>query len=318
MCVIIAVIIRATAVSSGKEDQTFTIYWENDGTFLKPDFRTDRHYTDGLKLVYTHQPEFEWLKDFGRWNNFANNDANIATAMGYFVGHNIYTPDDVDLPEERDEKDRVFAGWFYGGVFAQRATNEKMEHFELNLGVIGPAARADEVQRFVHKVVGVSMPSGWDDQINDEFAADFTWFTRQRADGLTFKHTPEYDSHLEYGFTAGSVHRNAAMSIVFRYGFNLPNDFGPGRLEAPACATGRIDNEQKNFYFFTRIGGRLVEHDRFLTGLRENPAVGLIQVGFAGQYKSFQISYSQTFLTQEYREQPGGDSYASLNMIYRF
>jgi hypothetical protein len=312
------VIISSTAVSFGKEDQTFTIYWENDGTFLKPDFRTDRHYTNGLKMAYTHQPEWKWLKDFGRWNGFADNDVNVRTAMGYFFGHNIYTPDDIANPREREQKDRKFAGWFYTGLFAQRATENKLEHFELNLGVIGPSARADEIQRFVHTLIHVGLPSGWDDQINDEAAADFTWWTRRHADALTFKHTSEYDSHIEYGFTAGTVHRNATMSILFRYGINLPNDFGPGRLESPDCAAGRIDTEGKNFYVFARLGGRLVQFDRFLTGLDTNPAVGLIQAGLVGQYKSFQISYSQTFLTQEYKEQPSGDSYASLNLTYRF
>ena len=162
------------------------------------------------------------------------------------------------------------------------------------------------------------MPSGWDDQINDEAAADFTWFTRRRADALTFKHTDKYDSHIEYGFTAGTVHRHAMMSILFRYGFNLPNDFGPGRLEAPDCATRKVDNEGKNFYVFARVEGKFVQFDRFLTGLDTNPAVGMIQLGLAGQYKSLEISYSQTFLTREYSQQPSPDSFASLNLTYRF
>jgi len=314
---IIAVIICVGAGYTARAGESFTVYWENDGTFLKPNGRTDRHYTDGLKLVYTHQPEWEWLRNFGSWNNFGD-DKKADTAVGYFFGQNMYTPDHADNPRARRGSDRVFAGWLYGGVFAQRATEKRMEHFELNLGIIGQSAQGGEIQRFVHKIVGQPKPKGWEDQINDEFAIDFTWFGRQRADALFFEHTSNYDSHLEYGFTAGSVHRNAILGVIFRAGENLPDDFGPGRLEAPDCATGAAYDKATHFYLFSRIGGKLVEEDRFLTGLDEEPAVGQVQIGAALRYKSFEITYTQTYLTREYAEQHDADSFASLVMSYRF
>jgi hypothetical protein len=311
-------IINTIPVCFGNETQSFTIYWENDGTFVKPNGRTDRHYTDGIKFAYTHQPDCNFLKEFARWNNFGQGEAEPKTALGYFFGQNMYTPDHADKPEERTKPDRVFAGWLYAGVFAQRVTENQMEHFELNLGVIGPSAHGGEVQTFIHDLVRQPEPDGWENQIDDEFAIDFTWFKRQRADGLFFRHTPNFDSHLEYGFTAGSVHRNVLLGIIVRAGINLPNDFGPGRLEAPDCAIVPDSDKLKHFYLFSRLGGKLVEHDRFLTGLDEEPAVGQLQVGTAFQYKTFEITYSQTFLTREYREQPDADSYASIVLSYRF
>lgn len=307
-----------TILSIPPKNSAFSVYWENDGTFMKPDFSTDRHYTDGFKIVYAHQPDSNWLKGFGRWNNFADKDTNVSTAVGYFFGQNMYTPDHADNPEERVSPDRVFAGWLYWGIFAQRATTEKMEHLELNFGLLGPSALGGPVQNFIHNLVGVNKPKGWDDQLGDEFHTDLTWFQRRRADVPAFQNTENFDTHLEYGFTAGTLHRNAIASILFRWGNNLPNDFGPGRLEAPSCYTMGTDKEQKDIYFFARFGGKLVQFDRFLTGLDTNPAVGVMQLGIAAHYKSFEISYSQTFLTKEYREQPSADSYASLNLTYHF
>jgi len=264
------------------KNSTFTVYWENDGTFLKPIGRSDRHYTDGIRLVYTHQPDWNWLKDFSRWNNFA--DGNEAdTAMGYFFGQNMYTPDHADAPSKRGKHDRVFAARIYGGVFAQRAKKDEMEHFELSMGVIGPSALGGEL-----------------------------------PEGLPFGQTPEFDSYLEYGFRAGSVFRNANLGLIFRLGENLPNDFGPGRLEAPYCATGPIGEKHSYLYFFGRASVKFVQYDRFLTGLDAEPFVGQFQVGVVWRYKSFQVSYSQTFLTREYKEQPDTDSYAALNLSYRF
>jgi lipid A 3-O-deacylase len=262
------------------------------------------------------------------WNNFAGSNIdysiddyhlpNVTTAMGYFFGQNMYTPDHADAPSKRSKEDRVFAGWLYGGAFAQRAAANQMEHFELNMGIIGPSAFGGELQTFVHDLVRQDEPNGWEKQLEDEFAVDFTWLKKQYIGLPPFNRTSNFDSLLEYGFTVGSVHRNAVLSVLFRAGFNLPNDFGPGRLEAPACAAYTVSDELTHFYLFARLSGKLVEHDRFLTGLHEKPAVGVIQFGGSFRYKSLELTYSQTFLTREYDEQPDADSFASLTFMYRF
>jgi hypothetical protein len=304
-------------IASGQE--TFTLYVENDGTFVKPLYRTDRHYTDGVKGVFTEQPnDVNFLKDFSHWNGFGENDGEVRTALGYFFGQNIYTPDHVDDPAARDPHDRVFAGWAYGGIFAQRAADNQMEHLELNLGLIGPAASGKAIQNFVHDIIKAGEAKGWENQLGNEFHTDLTWLRRQRVAEQYFKRTENFDSHLEYGATVGTLHRNAIAGIVFRYGINLPNDFGPGRLEAPA--SGCIDKpaSKSSMYLFTRIGGKLVQYDRFLSGLNAEPAVGQLQVGGVYRYKSFEISYSETFLTREYYGQGSTDSYGAINLMWRF
>jgi lipid A 3-O-deacylase len=304
-------------IASGQE--TFTIYMENDGTYIKPLYRTDRHYTDGVKLAFTHQPnDVNFLKDYSRWNGFGENDGKVSTALGYFFGQNMYTPDHADDPAKRAKHDMVFAGWIYGGIFVQRASENQMEHLELNLGMIGPVASGGEVQSFVHDMIGVAEPKGWDNQLGDEFEVDATWLRKQRVDERYFARTENFDSHLEYGATVGTLHRNVNLGIVFRYGIHLPNDFGPGRLESPASACIDKPTEVQTAYLFTRIGGKLVEYNRFLSGLETEPAVGQLQIGMAYRYKSFEISYSETFLTREYKEQSSTDSYGAINMMWRF
>ena len=305
-----------SGIASGQE--TFTLYVENDGTFIKPLYRTDRHYTDGVKLAYTNQPDCNFLKDYSRWNGFGQNDGQVSTALGYFFGQNLYTPDHVDAPALRARHDWVFAGWMYGGIFAQRATENEMEHLELNLGVIGPVAQGGETQSFIHDHIGAAAPEGWDGQLGDEVEADVTWLKRQRVAEQYFKQTENFDSHLEYGFTAGSLHRNANLGIIFRYGLHLPNDFGPGRLEAPASACIDKPTDVQTAYLFTRISGKLVQYDRFLSGLETEPAVAQLQVGVVYRYKSLEVSYSETFLTREYKEQGSTDSYGAINLAWWF
>jgi lipid A 3-O-deacylase len=306
-----------TGMASGQE--TFTLYIENDGTWIKPYHKTDRHYTDGVKLAFTNQPnDIDVLNDFSRWNNFGQNDGNVSTAMGYFLGQNIYTPDHISDPQERDKHDRVFAGWLYGGIFLQRAADNQMEHLELNLGIIGPAAGGQTSQDFVHNIIGAEKAKGWDDQLGNEFHTDITWLRRQRIGERPLGPAPNLDTHFEYGATLGTLHRNANAGIIFRYGINLPNDFGPGRLEAPASGCIAKPQEVHTAYFFTRIGGKLVQYDRFLSGLDTETAVGQFQLGAVYRYKSFEASISQTFLSKEYSEQGSADSYGAINLMWRF
>jgi lipid A 3-O-deacylase len=316
---ILAVIfcVLTSGITFGQE--TLTLYMENDGTFIKPLYTTDRHYTNGTKAAFTHQPkDVNFLKDYSRWNGFGENDGNVTTALGYFLGQNLYTPDHVDIPAERSKRDMKFAGWLYGGVFAQRAADNQMEHLELNFGVIGPVAGGGATQRFVHRLVHVGKPEGWEDQLPDEFETDLMWLRRQRIDERYFVRTENFDSHIEYGATVGTLHRNAELGIIFRYGLHLPNDFGPGRLEAPASACIDKPQDVHTAYIFTRFGGKLVQYNRFLSGLDAEPVVGQFQVGGAYRYKSFEISYSQTFLTREYVRQPSADSYGAINITWRF
>jgi lipid A 3-O-deacylase len=211
-----------------------------------------------------------------------------------------------------------FAGWLYGGIFAQRAADNQMEHLELNLGVIGPAAGGGPTQQLVHRLIHVGQPKGWEDELPDEFEADLTWLRRQRVYDQLLKLTDNFDAHWEYGATVGTLHRNAEAGIVFRYGINLPNDFGPGRLEAPASGCIEKPAEKQSMFLFTRLGGKLVQYNRFLSGLDPEPVVGQFQLGGVYRYKSFEISFSQTFFTREYVRQPSTDSIGAINITWRF
>ncbi len=307
--------IAALSIASGQE--RFTFYYENDGTFVKPLYRTDRHYTDGAKFEFTHQPDVNFLKEYSKWDRFCLNDGQVNTALGYFLGQNIYTPDHTENPAERSDCDMKYAGWLYGGIFAQRQSDNRMEHLELNLGMIGPAASGESAQKFIHDIIHTDAPEGWESQLDNEFHADLTLLRRQRIPELA-KRTECLDTHLEYGGTLGTLHRNAQLGIVFRYGMNIPNDFGPTRLAAPASGCSGFPDTFESFYIFARFSGRVVEFNRFLSGLTPEPVVGEMHFGFAYRRKSFEISYSQTFMTKEFEHQEDSDSFGAINLLWHF
>lgn len=293
-----------------------SFYLENDSRFTKPNGNTDRHYTNGGKIVYLTQPEWEWLKDFSEWH-FAQEGQPVDTAVGLFLGQNIYTPDYCDEPDHRHPEDRVYAGWLYTGMFAQRATADKLDHVEVNAGVIGPSSHARETQDFIHDWINSNKALGWEEQLDDEFAMDVTYMRQQRFMDGFLKPTEHTDVIGEYGFTAGSVHRLAQAGLTFRYGYNLAGTFGPGRLTMPS-GISTLRQESKSFYGFIRTSAKAVEYDRFLTGLDHEPLVGELQAGLVYQSGRFEFGYSQTFLTREFEEQHGKDSYGAFTVSMLF
>lgn len=313
MIAVVLSVFAANGVVSG--DEALSFYLENDSRFTKPNGNTDRHYTNGARVVYVTQPEWEWLEDFSRWH-FGEDGQEVDTAVGFFVGQHIYTPDWADKPERRDPEDRVFAGWLYTGMFAQRATADVLDHVEINAGVIGPSSHAEQVQDCIHSFIHSNKSQGWEEQLDDEFAMDATFMRQQRFTEGFLRPTEHTDVIGEYGFTLGSVHRLAQAGLTFRYGCNLATTFAPARLSLPAGVA--VFRQQKSAYAFVRAGVKVVEYDRFLTGLTHEPVVGELQAGFAVQSGCFEFGYSQTFLTQEFEEQDHNDSYGAFTVSMVF
>ncbi len=308
-------VVMLTAAQAG--GGMFSMYFENDSRYLKPNGATDRHYTHGTKLVYSTEPDWQWLMDFSESSLFSQ-PASVAPAVGFFLGQNIYTPDHADEPSRRGDKEHVFAGWLYTGLFVQRRQADLLDHFELNVGMVGPSARAHRTQHCIHQVLRSGRPVGWDEQIGDEPAADVTWVRRQRQTGGWLAPTDYTDVITDFGFTAGSLHRHIEAGVMLRCGVNLPDDFGPGRLELPSSAAAMDLQNTRSVYVFARLSGRAVQHDRFLTGLTPRPLTGRAQVGLACRWDDIELAYMQTFMTETFKEQSRPDSYGAITLTMVF
>ena len=301
-----------------------TIYFENDGTFVKRNHPTDRHYTNGVKITFSHQPR--WAQDLAKLLPLApttnENNQPLRTAAGYAFGQNIYTPDNIDVPT-LIPNDRPYAGWLYGGVYLQRATAREFDHFEINLGLIGPSSQAEQVQKEIHDIFNAIEPRGWDHQLGDEVAFNFIYRRKWKISLLTSEGTDVVQLIPQTGLTLGTVSRHIDAGALVRIGVNLPDDFGPGRIGEPAAATG-ISHGQSGGYIFVRIGGKAVEHDVFLEGSNYRSShsvdpehfVGETQVGLVIYWNRFELGYSQTFLTRQFEMQRDKDSFGALTLTW--
>jgi hypothetical protein len=166
-------------------------------------------------------------------------------------------------------------------------------------------------------------PRGWNNQLANEITGQFFYRRKWRADlgAVDVPMLGRLDMQLipQAGVALGSVYRHAEAAATFRIGYQLPDDFGPGRINDLQSVTGdAFRNDGWSWYAYTRIGGRLVEHDMFLDGsnyssnslsVKKEPVVGEIQAGFSASYQPnvnnrFELTWGVTYLTDTF-DAPG-------------
>lgn len=302
---------------------TVTVYWENDSSILKRNNQQDRHYTNGIAVTFSHQPD--WVQDFTDVARFG--ETFDRTAAGYILGQLIFTPESISTTRLL-RKDRPYAGYLYGGVYVQRANDHTFDHAQLDIGVVGPASQADHIQKDIHDWRDLDEPKGWNNQLDNEITAQIYLRRKWRLD-LDPLQLPDVQLSQQLipqvELAVGSVYRHVSAGATWRIGHNLPDDFGPGRLGDVASATGG-PSKGRGAYGFLRLAGRAVEHDLFLEGnsykeshgVDAETLVGEIQVGVSAFYHvngwNIQANYSQTFISEQFDGQDGSDSFGALTL----
>ncbi|HEX7968454.1 MAG TPA: lipid A-modifier LpxR family protein, partial [Stellaceae bacterium] len=124
-----------------------TILEENDSLY----FNSDKHYTQGLRISDLRPdlaPDSRWNAPFDVLGSVApifspdGSHSERKRRYALFFGQSIFTPRNLRLSPP-DPRDRPYAGWAYLGTsLLQETDGHVLENFELDLGVVGPAARA--------------------------------------------------------------------------------------------------------------------------------------------------------------------------------
>ena len=323
---------------------SLTLYWENDGQLFKWNNPTDRYYTNGVGVSVAFTADR--VDRLGEHMPFAEQFGPAKTAAGLVVAQQIFTPDDIDTAAPLPE-DRPYAGHLYGGVFWQREGDAgrgvaTLDHFQLDAGIVGPSSLAEDAQTWIHERYEIDVPQGWDNQLHDEPTLQLTVRKKWRVDLLgddttTVLQLPDEGFVLgsgtvgvqllpELGGTLGNAYRWLEAGTTLRAGWNLPDDFGPGRLTNLGAATGRGEARGLSIYGYVRLTGRAVEHDitiegntwRDSLGRDAEPLVGEFQwgavVAYAWRMWSVTAGYSQTFQTEAFDTQDGTDAWGAYTL----
>jgi hypothetical protein len=249
------------------------------------------------------------------------NDALQRMLFRTGFGHRFYTPESYDDVNPK-EFDRPYAGWMFldGGVdlfYGQR----HWVSAQLDLGVVGPAAQAAEIQTFWHYVLNYDLPRGWDSQIAN---------------------TPAVNLHLRHAVTVLD-HRyvqlmldNAIMAGTIRNYVRPGGTFRLGRLHSlwqSNFTGGNLYGNQpgqysmREFYLLAGVQYEYVIHNTLIEGNfigppsphteEAEPWVRHEKYGFGFSRTRIDLSLVLHRLTREVTE---GERhrYLTLKMSYRF
>jgi hypothetical protein len=282
---------------------------------------TDRHYTNGAQLAF--------LADLHALPDGLRALPPLAwSADRYFVasvGQRIFTPSDLSqrIPEVQD---RPYAGWLYVmGDFRVRQ-DSVVDHFIVNLGVVGPDSGAHETQNSVHRFIGSKQAVGWDTQISNHA----TWMLgyerawRNALSGEFAGHS--YDLTPRVAGWGGNVLTYAEAGAIARYGRNLPFDLPATHISLGPARDGYRGTSQFGWYGWAGVDARAVAKNIFIDGhwthdgadIHREPYGFDVELGAALAWPSARVSFALVQRSREFSEQVKPDRYGQLSVAFAY
>jgi lipid A 3-O-deacylase len=293
----------------------FALNEEND-KFVLPS--RDKHYTQGLHIsllwpddeIPTPLQALAFVPDLGI--------TDATRKYGIAVGQDIFTPKDLNMSSVVTN-DRPYAGWLYFGLVRENRGPSwhdlpTLDHLELDLGVIGPDALAENSQNWFHSTIGSPPAHGWNHQLNNEpgvlLLGQRKWLLWESGEDATLKlqFIPNVTLSL------GNVETAAQIGAMMRVGHHIPDEFS------------KVMARRVGWYIFSEIDARGVLYNEFLDGnvfsdsqnVAKEPGVAIFRAGVAFVFKHLEFRYTYNKLTREFQLQKSYDAYGSFDFICRF
>ena len=305
----ISTALGAQTSKSPSESSTFSILFEND---LFGD--TDQQYTNGVQVSW-EVPDLTRYADAERlpawllpivahlpWINEPDTQRNV----GFSIGQKIFTPNNTQSSDLVAD-DRPYAGWLCGGLSFTSKTHQRMDRFEFQFGVIGPAAQGEEAQNFVHDLRDLPKTRGWSHQLKNEPGLALIYERKWRP------LTSSNENGIGYDII---THAGGAIGNVFVYA-NAPTTVNDPRL---------ANTQAYGCYVFAAVTSRLVGRDIFLDGntftdnheVDKEIVVGDLIVGGSVVFRRYKLSYAQVFRSREFEGQRDKPNFGSVSLSITF
>jgi hypothetical protein len=213
------------------------------------------------------------------------------------------------------------------------ADNDRvLDVFEFTLGIVGPAAGGEEVQKWIHELIDSPEPMGWANQLQNELTLQLTlsraWRQSHLLAGWKFLENLnlEMDWMPQVGAALGNVFIYGAGGASLRLGNDLPADFGPPRLRPSLPGSEYFVPSRKfGWYLFLGFEGRAVARNLFLDGnsfqasqsVTKNYLVGDVQSGLALTFGRVRLAFTYVARSKEFTTQRAADQFGALTVSVR-
>lgn len=308
------------------ELESFNFSMENDAVI-----ETDLGYTHGGRtslLFFRGNTNENWLNipftSYNKTNNF----------ISFAYANQMFTPYDLNQTELISD-DRPYAGYSYIELGLHQSSINSLDSLTLQIGVIGPKSKMQNLQTSIHNALDVKETNGWDNQLGNEYIFQLNYIHKWR---LKYRDIYGLNSILVpySGANLGNKSIKASSGVLYRVGKNIPKDFGINSMDEGSYSSipthsKSIVNDSSNWssYLNFALGTNLVFRDIFLDGntFKDSHSVdkNIVNIyGLAGitlRYKSFLIDFFHSYYSKEY-EQRGlhkqYKGYSSLIFTYNF
>lgn len=331
--------LRVVDASPGVRPGLLSLSWENDGPFHTILFGDDRHYSNGVSVEVSVLPNDAFYRRYLGPLDVRGEFERPRSALGVIARHTLYTPEDIDVPTNQAD-DWPFNGLATAGLFVQRREGGVFDHAQLDVGVMGQDAGGQAAQEWVHSAFPGQVDPTWAAQVPNQLAVQGHYQRRWKlkwqrdADGtLARLSRDELDERpvsrsagfelIPYaGARVGTIFVDGSFGAIARYGWPLPDDFGPARVYEFTDHTQRAA-AGFGFSVFARAGGRVVAHNALLRGsvfgdprLDEQVLVGEFHLGMQFHWEGLELGYSQTLVTNEFEGQNSGNRTGTWTLVF--
>lgn len=314
----------------GATNHTLSVIWENDIWAAY----TDRDYTNGIRLQLAYEADGRvggvdgalgrGLSALMPLAGRAERDGRVAYTFG--IGQHIYTPEEIGVAE-LITNDRPYAGYLYGRVGVEAEAGDDFEALHVELGVVGPAAGAGEVQGVIHDIIGSTDPLGWPFQISNEPVAN-AYYSRARRFWLNKDGDTKSAIIPFINLAGGNFQTYAGGGAMLRIGSNIDRAFLPVmRNEAPFPGSSLGDTSGRGGWGFTLGGGvRYVAHNIVFEGgsiddiytVVPEDVVADIVAGVDYSFGNWRLSYTAVWRSKDYEIADESHIFAAIGVDYRF
>jgi len=281
----------------------------------------DRYYTNGFRFsrVGTLREPPDWLASVAR--RFPGIDDADVLPYQLSINHNLYTPSSIEHPDFPPD-DRPYAAWlnlqFATGTLSARGA----DRVHVGLGLVGPWAGGEEIQKTIHSLVDSPEPVGWDSQLRNEATLQLGYDRFRRVLALGNRGGTSMDVTGMGGVALGNAHTHLAVGGMLRVGHNMQVDYGPPRIfPAISGASYFMPDAQRSWYFYAGVEGRRVFRDMFIEGntfggvdgVSREREVGEVFGGFVYSNGPFRVAYTHVWRSREFLVQEEATSYGALS-----
>ena len=263
-----------------------------------------------------------WLLGILAWPMDLDQGAPDQRVVHYRLAQEIYTPVNLEVATLQP-RDRPYAAWMHAGMGVERTRldpdperrRDRRASVELDVGVVGPSALGEPIQKGWHDFWELQDVNGWDHQLKDEPALMFVRRHDWRVHHGPVGGSRELDALAFADWSLGNVRTGLELGTSLRFGSDLPRDFG---LRSPA----RPGPEGGGAHLFLDLGLRCFAQDIFLDGntwkdshsVEKEPLVGQVGLGFSIPVGPLRLRLARTLRDEEFEGQHGSRGVWTLDL----